>query len=236
MHKQWEHDLTVINLNTKQITKIVSDCTNSPNMKGSNITVTSVSTKQRLKVIWEWTHYRSMQGSSLIVNNVNTKQQKRQSKSAHYIETWRDQILLWSMWVQMCAQTIETWKHCTSKLLGFINNISTGTSNLIVINVSTKQNQKKSDSAHSIKTWGDQTLMWSMWVPRNTKEFSESAQKIKTWKHLTSRMLGFIKNQNMWTSNLIAINVSTKQRKNVIWQIIETWGDNIWLWSMWARR
>ena len=177
-----------------------------------------------------------MRGSSLIVNNVNTKQQKRQSKSAHYIETWRDQILLWSMWVQMCAQTIETWKHCTSKLLGFINNISTGTSNLIVINVSTKQNQKKSDSAHSIKTWGDQTLMWSMWVPRNTKEFSESAQKIKTWKHLTSRMLGFIKNQNMWTSNLIAINVSTKQRKNVIWQIIETWGDNIWLWSMWARR
>ena len=47
VHKQWEHDLTVINLNTK----IVSDCTNSPNMNGSNITVTSVSTKQQLKVI-----------------------------------------------------------------------------------------------------------------------------------------------------------------------------------------
>ena len=143
VHKQWKHDLIVIHLNTKQITKIVSDCTNSPSTKGSNITVTSESTKQQLKVIWEWTHYWSMRGSSLIVNNVNTKQQKRQSKSAHYIETWRDQILLWSMWVQMCAQTIETWKHCTSKLLGFINNISTGTSNLIVINVSTKQKPKE---------------------------------------------------------------------------------------------
>ena len=51
VHKQWKHDLIVINLNTKQITKIVSDCTNSPNMNGSNITVTSVSTKQQLKVI-----------------------------------------------------------------------------------------------------------------------------------------------------------------------------------------
>ena len=50
VHKQWKHDLIVINLNTKQITKIVSDCTNSPGMKGSNITVTSVSTKPQLKV------------------------------------------------------------------------------------------------------------------------------------------------------------------------------------------
>ena len=51
VHKQRKQDLIVINLNTKQITKIVSDCTNSPNMNGSNITVTSVSTKQQLKVI-----------------------------------------------------------------------------------------------------------------------------------------------------------------------------------------
>ena len=41
------------------------------------------------------------------------------------------------------AQTIETWKHRTSELLGFLINLSTETSNLIVINVSTNQKPKE---------------------------------------------------------------------------------------------
>ena len=42
VHTQWKHE--------KQITNIVSDCINSPSMKGSKIDVTSVSKKQ-LKLI-----------------------------------------------------------------------------------------------------------------------------------------------------------------------------------------
>ena len=136
--------------------------------------------------------------SNLIVNNVNTKQQKRQSKSAHYIETWRDQILLWSMWVQMCAQTIETWKHCTSKLLGFINNISTGTSNLIVINVSTRQQPK---------------VIWESTHYRNMRGSYLIVYKTTQKSSLSNKST---QNQYMKESSIVVTSVTTKHRTSRI--------------------
>ena len=47
-----------------------------------------------------------------------------------------------------------TTKHRTSRLLGFINNQNTGRSNLNVNNVSTKQQKRSSEGAHSIETQG----------------------------------------------------------------------------------
>ena len=50
--------------------------------------------------------------------------------------------------------TSVTSKHRTRRLLGFINNQNTGISNLNVKNVSTKQQKRSSEGAHSIETQG----------------------------------------------------------------------------------
>ena len=50
--------------------------------------------------------------------------------------------------------TSVTSKHRTRRLLGFINNQNTGISNLNVNNVSTKQQKRSSEGAHSIETRG----------------------------------------------------------------------------------
>ena len=50
--------------------------------------------------------------------------------------------------------TSVTTKHRTIRLLGFINNQNTGISNLNVNNVSTKQQKRSSEGAHSIETQG----------------------------------------------------------------------------------
>ena len=50
--------------------------------------------------------------------------------------------------------TSVTSKHRTRRLLGFIDNQNTGISNLNVNNVSTKQQKRSSEGAHSIETQG----------------------------------------------------------------------------------
>ena len=120
------------------------------------------------------------------------------------------------------AQTIETWKHCTSKLLGFIINLSTGTSNLIVINVSTKHQPN---------------VIWECTHYRNMR--GSYLIVINVYTKQLKRVLWATKNQNMKESSLgiksSKYKATIKSHLRVHVCTIEEWGDQIWLWSMWVQ-